>query len=438
MTGFLNVRGQDEGRPVWTKEKNLIWQGVNATSHSLQMADFTGDGKADVARVFDNGAVDLYINNGTADNSVAGDGIRFGDLNGDGMDDYLFIDLNGSMTAYLNGGAQSNARHGWSWVAQDNMKPISPSSGVNRDEIHLADIDGDGKADFLVVHDDGTVYCWLNGGANKEAGGGWLWSPQGQIAFGIGPGIGVRFADMNGDGKADLVWLGEIGNMIVWLNNATKVEGTNNIQPDWIDENNGKLVGLGVGAFRKDVQLADIDGDGTADYVWVHPEDGSVSVWINQAEDKNGNWVRYKYKIAWGLGDAGANIKFAHIDADEWADYVIITPSTGEISVWTSNCTNLMALPSTSQTTPPSSYSSTQSVPSQSPSSHLNGASGTTTPHVSPASASAPVKPNTPTFTSTSSVSGRPSPPCLSALQAFLASQAFQGLRALAFQAFLA
>ncbi|MCJ1470335.1 hypothetical protein MMC07_008980 [Pseudocyphellaria aurata] len=418
LTGFLNVRGREEGRPVWTKQNDLIWQGVNATSQWLQLADFTGDGKADVARVFENnGAVDLYVNTGSADTSVAGDGIRFADLNGDGLNDYLFIDLNGSITAYLNGGAQPNATHGWSWESQDKAEPISPAPGTNRHEIHLADIDGDGKADFLVVYDNGTVYCWLNEGANKQAGGGWLWNPQGQIASGIGPGIGVRFADMNGDGKADLLWLGKIGNMIVWLNNATKVDGKNNIQPNWVEENNGKPVALGVGAVRNDVQIVDIDGDGQADYVWVHPEDGSVSVWINQAEDKDGRWVQYKSKIAWGLGDAGANIKLVHIDANEWADYVIISPSTGEISLWISDCANLSPLPSTTPS---------KSLPSPSSSTHLDVVPETprsSTLHAHPVSASAPAKTATPTHTSTSSASRRPRPPSLSlfALQAFVA-----------------
>lgn len=75
------------------------------------MADFTGDGKADVARIYKKtGAVDYYINHGSADTSVAGDGIRFGDLDGDGLDDYLFIDLHGKTTLYLNGGPLSPKR----------------------------------------------------------------------------------------------------------------------------------------------------------------------------------------------------------------------------------------------------------------------------------------------------------------------------------------
>lgn len=45
--------------------------------------------------------------------------------------------------------------------------------------------------------------------------------------------------------------------------------------------NNGAVSALGVGANRDDVQFFDLDGDGLADYIWVHPEDGSVEVWFN-------------------------------------------------------------------------------------------------------------------------------------------------------------
>lgn len=77
-----------EGQPVWIPQgKKSISQGIHVTSQWLRLADFTGDEKADVARIHEkNGAIDLYINQGSADTSVAGEGIRFADFNGDGVD----------------------------------------------------------------------------------------------------------------------------------------------------------------------------------------------------------------------------------------------------------------------------------------------------------------------------------------------------------------
>ena len=125
-----------------------------------------------------------------------------------------------------------------------------------------------------------------------------MWYPQGRIAFGIGAGPRVRFADMDGDGKADLVWLSKSGSTTVWWNQFTVIKGSRKLNAKWSKANGGKPVGLGIGAFRKDVQLADIDGDGKADFIWIHPEDGSVSVWIDQLADKSQKWVHYATKIA--------------------------------------------------------------------------------------------------------------------------------------------
>ena len=355
MSAYLNVQGSKDGVPVWVyQDMKSISQGIHVTaSQRLQFADLTGDGKADIARIDKkSGVVDLYVNHGIADTSVAGDGIRFGDFDGDGLDDYAFVDLQGKITLFLNGGPQAQAQYGWRWVAQNGGKPITGGAGAKRQNIHLADINGDGKVDFLDVHDDGAVFCWINGGANKKAPGGWVWYPQGRIASGIGAGPGVRFADIDGDGKADLVWLSKSGSITVWLNQFTVIKGSRKLNAKWSKENGGKPVGTGVGAVREDVQLADIDGDGKADYLWVHPEDGSVSVWINQITVNPRNWVHYATKIAWGVGSSGANVLFANIDRNSRADYVVVTPKNGDIRVWTSSCGDLAPLPPSSPSSP--------------------------------------------------------------------------------------
>ena len=53
----------------------------------------------------------------------------------------------------------------------------------------------------------------------------------------------------------------------------------------------------GVGANGSDIKFADLNGDGQADYLWVHA-DGSVNAWLNLAGTGNGPnairdiWVR--------------------------------------------------------------------------------------------------------------------------------------------------
>lgn len=98
-------------------------------------------GKADYAIIGDKGEVDLYINKGTADTSVVGDGVRLADLNGDGVDDYIFLEANAAVRLYINGGEQSDGKH-WSWIPFDNFNEIANGAGAKREQILFADMDG--------------------------------------------------------------------------------------------------------------------------------------------------------------------------------------------------------------------------------------------------------------------------------------------------------
>jgi hypothetical protein len=91
--------------------------------------------------------------------------------------------------------------------------------GVRREDIQLADIDGDGKADYLVVDPlNGNVMMYRNGG---PGGSKWIWYPvKKAIASDLGyNGYAVRFADLNGDGRAEYLGLSMAsGALQMWVN----------------------------------------------------------------------------------------------------------------------------------------------------------------------------------------------------------------------------
>ena len=139
-------------------------------------------------------------------------------MNNDGLDDYIFLDENGAITCYVNGGPAENANLGWVWIQQGNG-PITSGFGAKREQVRLAYIYGTGRADYVVVDDiTGAASVWANGGPDNAANGGWLWTPKGQIASGLGAGAGVRFADINGDGRDDYIWLSKEGKATVYIN----------------------------------------------------------------------------------------------------------------------------------------------------------------------------------------------------------------------------
>ena len=119
-------------------------------------------------------------------------------------------------------------------------------------------VDGDRKQDFNIVDPkSGSIIHYKNGGQQPDGKWSWNLSNNGRpIATGLGPGRNVRLADMDGDGKADYLLLGtERGDAILYLNKGEKPGGWN-----WVPYNNGKPIATGIGFGADNVQFKDIDG----------------------------------------------------------------------------------------------------------------------------------------------------------------------------------
>ena len=99
--------------------------------------------------------------------------------------------------------------------------------------------------------------------------------------------------------------------------------------------------------YRREIRVADFNGDQQVDIAWVHPIDGSTVVWINTDYRKGrAGWhrlVTYPKDVALGFGFSGANVAFARINiAHGRADYVAISPSSGAAYVWKNSCDNIV------------------------------------------------------------------------------------------------
>ncbi|WKU47542.1 FG-GAP-like repeat-containing protein [Streptomyces sp. VNUA116] len=225
------------------------------------------------------------------------------DISGDGKADYLVVDDNGAVQAYVNKGGDG---HG-SWT---NKGVIAKGTGAPGSQVRFADIDGDGKADYLVVEDNGSVHAWTNNGGDTKDD----WTDRGIIATGAGaPGNKVRFADINGDGKADYLVVEDNGSVHAWTNNGGDGHGR------WNDQ--GRIA-TGTGAPRAKVRFADINGDRKADYLVVE-DNGSVHAWTNNGGDGHGDWTN-QGQIVSRTAEAGDSVRFADIDGDGRADHLIV------------------------------------------------------------------------------------------------------------------
>ena len=276
-----------------------------AGSQLRATGDFNGDGRADLLWRNADGTYSISLMTGTTaaapvtigTPNSGWDVIGIGDFDGDGKSDLLWFSVNGQYRITLMNGTVAGA--------PTSLVPPSPSfypafiadfSGVRKDDLlwrteagaltivlmngtasagqsallgantgwaptHIADFNGDGRADLVLANTDGSVALWLiQGGAivgskvlqdNKGVPNGW------SIAL-------VR--DLDGDGKADLVWRNANGTYAGWLMNGVTATAY------------GTLFGVANSGWTI-VGAGDFTGDGKCDLLWRYV-DGTYSTWV--------------------------------------------------------------------------------------------------------------------------------------------------------------
>ncbi len=205
-------------------------------------------------------------------------GVRLADLNGDGLTDFVWAKTQYGQTyryAWLNNG------NGWTYhEGYSNLPTYFIVDNYYDQGSRLVDVNGDGRADFLWAKTQfGQTYryVWLNTGSGWQYDAGYSDLPE-YFVVDYYYDNGLRYADLNGDGLTDLIWAkhtGSEGYRYVWLNTGSGWQydaGYSDLPTYFIISN------ADHGA-----RLADVNGDGLADFVWGKYQYGTgyKYVWLN-------------------------------------------------------------------------------------------------------------------------------------------------------------
>jgi hypothetical protein len=198
--------------------------------------------------------------------------VRWADFDGDGRADYLTVASNGEVSAYLNRGGDGHG--GW-----DVLGPVTSGTTTDPSRVRFADFDGDGRADYLTIADNGAVSVRLNRGGDGHGG----WTDLGQVATGTTTDVSrVRFADFDGDGRADYLTIADNGAVTLYLNRGGDGHGA------WIPYGQ---VATGLTTTADRVSLADATGDGSADYLFGDPDTNAATLYSWSGGDGHGGWI---------------------------------------------------------------------------------------------------------------------------------------------------
>ena len=200
--------------------------------------------------------------------TLAGGQAQFMDVAGDGQPDLVVLD------GPLSGLYEHDQAEGW-----ESFQPFTEKLNIDmRDQnLKFVDLNGDGHADVLITEHD--AFVWHP--SLEEAGFG----PAGRVIQSLDEEIGPRvifadgtdsvyLADLSGDGLTDLVRIRN-GEVCYWPNLGYARFGAK-ISMDnapWFDNPDQ--------FDHKRIRLADIDGTGTTDIVYLH-RDG-VRLYFNQS-----------------------------------------------------------------------------------------------------------------------------------------------------------
>ncbi|MFZ0244820.1 MAG: VCBS repeat-containing protein, partial [Candidatus Binatus sp.] len=198
------------------------------------------------------------------------------------------------------------------------------ATGSSPISVTAADVNGDGLPDLIVANfGDGTVSVLLNTtapGATTSS-----FAPQQTFAVGGEP-VSVTAADVNGDGKPDLIVANEVGAVSVLLNTTPAPATTFDANSFAIQQ----TFVTGSGPFS--VTAADVNGDGRPDLIVANYNSNTVGVLLNTTAPGAAT-PSFATKQSFAVGGEPISVTAADINGDGKPDLIVANGNDTTVSV---------------------------------------------------------------------------------------------------------
>jgi hypothetical protein len=290
----------------------------------IAVADVDGDGKKDIL-VGDQAtsSVLIYRNLATPGNLTtesfaapvsfaAGSyphGLRVADLNGDGLPEILVANYSGNSISILRNLGPAGTVTPNSFAAQYGL-----AAGPNPTDIAIADLNGDGRPDLVTTAFEGSqLSVFRNVATPGTAVSNWFTLDTTLPAL---PGaLEFAVADMDGDAKSDLIVASVHGNAVSVYRNLADT-GTFN------SNSFAARVDFGTPGWAHNVAVGDLNGDGQPDLAVTGELGSYMAVFQNQSTPGSFTSSSLAARVDYATGWNAWGVAVGDLDGDDRPDIV--------------------------------------------------------------------------------------------------------------------